>query len=140
MPSAAAATHTDEEAHAASQEQVRLALARLTGGDPTRSVNLDALANMLRDEGFTRPPGSPRLVTRLRKIKGVEVLPNSMLRLVSDIPPVTAGSAAPQSPAPVSEAPRRPRRRGGRRHRRPSRPGESPAAESSEPADDTTSS
>ena len=117
-PAAAAAERTDEEAHAASQEQIRLALARLTGGDPTKSVNLDALANTLRDEGFNRPPGSPRLVTRLRKIKGVEVLPNSLLRLVSDIPPVPGDSAAP-----VSDAPRRPRRRGGRRHRRPTSSG-----------------
>ncbi|HYD50287.1 MAG TPA: NYN domain-containing protein, partial [Terriglobales bacterium] len=74
--------HTEEDGnHAASQEQIRALLERMskeTGG----WVNLDALANTLREDGFTRPPGSPRLMTRLRRMKDVEVLPNGMLRLL----------------------------------------------------------
>ena len=72
----------DEDAsHAASEEQIRLTLARLAG-EVGGWVNLDALANTLRSEGFTRPPGSPRLMTRLRRMKDVEVLPNGTLRLL----------------------------------------------------------
>jgi len=128
---AASSAHTAEPpltavqhaaAHAASQQQIRAILARLTGGDSARWVNLDLLANALKAEGFSRPPGSPRLITRVRSIKGVELNPNGMLRLVSD---AAAGDAAPAADdVPATEegaaaaAPRRPRRRGGRRHRR----------------------
>lgn len=101
----------EEEAHAASHEQVRAALTRLTGGTP-RWINLDSLANALKTEGFVRPPGSPRLVTRLRKMKDVEVSPNGMVRLNTETP-----EEAPPAEAPV-RAPRRPRRRGGRGRRR----------------------
>jgi len=103
---------SDEEAHAASHEQIRAALARLSGGT-ARWISLDALSNALKAEGFTRPPGSPRLVTRLRRIKDVEVTPNGMVRLAGDVaPPTVEGS--PPAPAPR----RRSRRRGGRGRRR----------------------
>jgi len=102
---------SSHEAQAASHEHVREALGRLTAGDHNRWVNLDILANALRDEGFTRPPGSPRLVTRLRHMKGVEVSPSGMVRLHSD---GTAGEAVEEAPA---ETPRPSRRshRGSRR-------------------------
>lgn len=111
----------DEAAHAASQEQVRVALARLSLGDPERWIGLDALANALRSEGFTRPPGSPRLITRLRRMRDIQVSPNGMVRLAphavpaaGDAPPAEAELAA--SPAPTAQTPRRTRRpRGGRR-------------------------
>jgi len=133
-PEAAAPTSAEHaEAHAASQEQIRSKLARLTGGDSTRWINLDLLANALKAEGFSRPPGSPRLITRVRSIKGVELNPNGMVRLIgaegaAPSEPVTAGDETAPAPAAV----RRPRRRGGRRHRR--RPageaGAAPAASS----------
>ncbi len=105
------AEHADAEAHAASLEQIRTTLVRLCGGDSDRWINLDALANALRAEGFSRPPGSPRLITRLRSIPGVEVSPNGMVRLLPAAPPMpapTEGAAAPQP------APRRGRRTGTR--------------------------
>jgi len=104
---------SDEEAHAASHEQISATLARLAGGTP-RWINLDALANALKAEGFTRPPGSPRLVTRLRKMKDVEVSANGMVRLVS-------GATEPHAEETAAAVPptRRPRRRGGRGRRRP---------------------
>ena len=96
-------------------------LARLTGGDSDTLDQSRSAANALKAEGFSRPPGSPRLITRVRSIKGVELNPNGMVRLVSEDgrrrrapratpTPTAAGDAAP--------AARPPRRRGGRRHRR----------------------
>jgi hypothetical protein len=133
--SAAAATHApsapsappvpDEEAHGASHEQVSATLARLAGGT-SRWINLDALSNGLKAEGFTRPPGSPRLVTRLRRMKDVEVSPNGMVRLVSG---ATEAQAEPATPATPSA--RRSRRRGGRGRRRP----QAPAGAATPPAD-----
>ena len=113
----------DDAAHTASHEHVRVALARLSLGDSERWIGLDALANALRSEGFTRPPGSPRLITRLRRMRNVQVSPNGMVRLAphaapvtGEAPPAAPHSEPPDSPAPATERPRRPRRpRGGRR-------------------------
>jgi hypothetical protein len=121
----------EEEPHGASHEQVRLAIARLTAVDPARGVGLDALSNALKAAGFQRPPGSPRLVTRLRRMKDVELLPSGRVRLIEPPAGAAAAPAAPGVPPPASqEAPasapaaagdlpaepvkRRPRRRGGR--------------------------
>lgn len=67
--------------HGASHEQITGVLARLSGGDPERWVNLDVLENVLKQEGFSRPPGSPRLVTRLRHFADIEVSPQGRVRL-----------------------------------------------------------
>lgn len=124
VPPAPSAAEQDDAAHTASQEQVRVALARLSLGDPERWMGLDALANELRSEGFTRPPGSPRLITRLRRMRDVQVSPNGMVRLAPHAT-ATAGdvAAAPtdelqegagrEPAAKKSGRPRRPR--GGRR-------------------------
>ncbi|HVN84532.1 MAG TPA: NYN domain-containing protein [Candidatus Binatia bacterium] len=104
-----------EDAHAASHEQIITTIGRLTGGDSQRWVNLDVLANALKAEGFTRPPGSPRLVTRLRKLKDLEVSPNGMVRVVKLAPDETTGSpiAARQQHSRGTRS-RRGRGRGGR--------------------------
>jgi hypothetical protein len=102
----------DEEAHAASHEQIQAALARLAAGT-ARWINLDALANALKAEGFTRPPGSPRLITRLRRMKDVEVTPAGMVRLLSGGAPADSAT-----PTPAQTPRRRSRRRGGRGRRR----------------------
>jgi len=135
----------------ATPEQIIATIARLTSRAPERGVNLDLLINALKAEGFGRPAGSPRLVTRLRKMKDVEVSPTGMVRLVSlppgplpmDLPPVAAAQPAPtvaeMSPPANSAPPRgvgkRTRQRGGRGRRRPKAPpmraSESPASEAS---------
>ena len=57
-----------QEPHTAPHDEiiglVRELLASAPGG-----VSLDALANALRERGFSRPAGSPRLITRLRRSK-----------------------------------------------------------------------
>jgi hypothetical protein len=135
----------------ATPEQIIATIARLTSRAPERGVNLDLLINALKAEGFGRPPGSPRLVTRLRKMKDVEVSPTGMVRLVSlppgplpmDLPPVTSAQSAPtvvEMAPPANSAPprgdgKRTRQRGGRGRRRPkaspTRASESPANEAS---------
>lgn len=114
---------SDEEARGASHEQISAILGRLAGGT-SRWINLDVLTTALKAEGFTRPPGSPRLVTRLRRMKDVEVSANGMVRLANGV----AGPPA-ESPTSASGPPRRPRRRGGRGRRR-----QGPARTDAEPA------
>jgi uncharacterized membrane protein YgcG len=60
------------------------------------TVTLDSLANALKARGFSRPPGSPRLITRLRRIKELEVNRAGVITLVD-------GTAAPVTPAVESE-------------------------------------
>jgi hypothetical protein len=104
-------------------------------------VTLDQLANALREHGFRRTPGSPRLITRLKRIKEIDVTRNGLIRVVdgSVAPPPQVSESArveavlePDEPtgpddaeadAPAADASgeagprRRRRRRGGRRRR-----------------------
>ena len=80
---AVAAVAGEEERHGASQEQLQQVIARLAAADPAHGVTLDALTVALKAAGFQRPPGSPRLVTRLRRMKDLEVLANGRVRLVT---------------------------------------------------------
>jgi hypothetical protein len=145
-----------EEPQGASHQQIITAIARLTARDPARGVNLDVLIQELKHEGFSRPAGSPRLVTRLRKMKDVEVSTTGMVRLVGAAArgpaalenereaaaeeraesrePEAARDAAGDEPAAEGEAPRR-RRRGGRRRRQrsPQAAGGTAEARSPEP-------
>jgi len=84
------------------------------------------VARTLKARGFSRPPGSPRLVTRLRRIKELSVSPSGMISLVGHA--ATSVEEAPATPVPVDEpvaaepatgGRRRRSRRGGRRRRRP---------------------
>ncbi len=139
----------EEEPHAASQAQLRAVIARLTAADPERGVSLDALTVALKAEGFQRPPGSPRLITRLRRLKDVEVTPNGRVRLVDaaaeiataaidagdeavlaafDDEGAASDAATAENPEPPSSR-RRSRRRGGRR-RSARRNGAAPASAS----------
>jgi hypothetical protein len=71
-----------EEPHGASRDQIVSVIRRLTHNEPGRWVNLDVLEKALKHEGFSRPPGSPRLVTRLRALKDVEVDAHGRVRIV----------------------------------------------------------
>ena len=96
----------DDDRLSASHQQIIATVARLTARDPARGVNLDLLINALKSEGFSRPPGSPRLVTRLRKMKDLEVSSTGMVRLFGAAAPGPALVADPGAdlPAPVGEA------------------------------------
>lgn len=72
----------DEEAHAAPPDAIHDLMTQLSEGRAGGWVNLDVLENALKASGFSRPPGSPRLVTRLRKLKDFEVSAHGKVRLV----------------------------------------------------------
>ena len=88
---------------------------------PGRDVNIDLLSNALKARGFSRPPGSPRLITRLRRIKELDVSRTGVITLLRGRlrPAAYAapdGSGVFDEPARMPAAPARPRRR------RPPRP------------------
>ena len=119
---------------------------------PGRDVNIDNLSNALKARGFSRPPGSPRLITRLRRIKEIDVSRTGVITLRADVAPAEAYAAAEagssfdesaglgdEAEAPTGAeagegegqaAPRRRRRRRGGRRRRGRGSGASASASS----------
>ena len=57
--------------HTAPHDEIIAVVHDLMQRAPGRPVTLDSLANALKARGFSRPPGSPRLITRLRRIKEI---------------------------------------------------------------------
>jgi len=119
-----------EGAHTAPHDELLAVARELLDRAPERTVSIDALSNALKAHGFRRTPGSPRLITRLRRIKELEVSRTGAIRLVDGgssgegIPepdvgaPDAEASNASDAAAPAPDAPpRRRRRRGGRRRR-----------------------
>src|SRR5437763_1756626 len=116
------------EAHTAPHDELLAVARELLAGVPERTVSIDALSNALKARGFRRTPGSPRLITRLRRIKELEVSRTGAIRLVEPGPAEEAAEREAGEPeaAPGAEdaaaAPtpgkRRRRRRGGRRARK----------------------
>src|SRR5438552_9994636 len=112
------------EAHTAPHDELVLVVRELADRSPNGAVLIDNVARTLKARGFSRPPGSPRLVTRLRRIKELSVSPTGMISLaqpaatpIESTPPEAI--AAEAEAAPPTRARRR-SRRGGRRRRRAS--------------------
>jgi len=126
-----------DEAHSAPHDELVMVVRELAERSPNGAVLIDNVARTLKARGFSRPPGSPRLVTRLRRIKELSVSPTGMISLLPGAmmraepappaePPVeeaieeeAAVEAAPE-PAAAPRRGRRRSRRGGRRRRRAS--------------------
>jgi hypothetical protein len=70
-----------EEPHTAPHDEIVAVVRELASSAPGRNVTLDMLANALKARGFSRPPGSPRLITRLRRIKELEVSRSGVITL-----------------------------------------------------------
>ena len=87
------------EPHGATRDQIVSVIGRLSGGDASRWINLDVLEKALKTDGFSRPPGSPRLVTRLRMLRDIEVDSHGRARLSPN------AAAAAESPPPVEPEP-----------------------------------
>lgn len=81
------------EPHTAPHDEIVAVVHDLIQVSPSRGVSLDTLANALKSRGFSRPPGSPRLITRLRRIKEITVSRAGMITLV-DGEPGDGGTAA----------------------------------------------
>jgi hypothetical protein len=144
-PVAPAAAPEGEPAvpHTAPHDEILAVVRDLMTTSPG-GVSIDALANALKARGFRRTPGSPRLITRLRRIKEIDVNRAGQIALVepgeprlvtepaelaaspredmTGAPVVDEEAMGPEEivtepgPAPAT-ARRRPRRRGGRRRR-----------------------
>jgi hypothetical protein len=73
----------DTEPTAAAADEIVAVARALVANSSDGSVSLDALANALKERGFGRPPGSLRLVTRLRRIAALDVSPRGSIRLAT---------------------------------------------------------
>jgi hypothetical protein len=128
-PRLAEARHADPApppaatAHTAPHDEIVHIVRELVGRSANGAVLIDSVARTLKARGFARPAGSPRLVTRLRRIKEIAVSPAGMITLVGE--PAAAEPVAPSVvelvPAPDASSGQRRRRsrRGGRGRRRP---------------------
>ena len=76
-------------AHTAPAEEIRAVVDELLRTSPI-GVTLDALSNALKSRGFRRTPGSPRLITRLRNLKGIEVTRAGIVQLMEGAGPAPA--------------------------------------------------
>src|SRR5439155_254375 len=122
------------DGHTAPHDELLAVARELLAHAPERTVSIDALSNALKARGFRRTPGSPRLITRLRRIKELEVGRTGAVRLVEPGPaeePAAHGteeaetaersagepeaaSAAADTASPPTPGKRRRRRRGRR--------------------------
>jgi len=130
-----------DEAHSAPPDEI-VDVIRDLGATAERGVSIDAVSNALKARGFRRPPGSLRLITRLRRIKELDVSRNGTIRILGDsaTPPPDEVAESPGDDVYAADAPasddvagieppgddtppaaptgqRRRRRRGGRRRR-----------------------
>src|SRR5207249_5383146 len=71
------------EGHTAPHDEIIAVVRDLLAASSDGGLTIDALSNALKSRGFRRPPGSPRLITRLRRIKEVDVSRSGMIRLVA---------------------------------------------------------
>jgi hypothetical protein len=113
--------------HTAPHDEIVGVVRELVARTPSGAVLIDTLANELKSRGFRRPPGSPRLITRLRRIKELGVSPTGMIRLVEGVVPDTPEISSPEpapatveagAPADETVAPAATRHRSRRRRRR----------------------
>jgi hypothetical protein len=87
-----------EEPHTAPLDELVTIVQDLVTNASGRVVTIDTLANALKSRGFSRPPGSPRLITRLRRIKELTVSRSGAITL-------TTSDAAPGAEEPVEVEP-----------------------------------
>ena len=80
--------------HTAPHDEIVTVVHELIGRGSDNAVSIDTLANALKSRGFRRPPGSPRLITRLRRIREITIDRAGRITLVD-------GAAPPPRPAPV---------------------------------------
>jgi hypothetical protein len=72
----------DGPAHTAPLDELVDIVRELAQRSPNGSVLIDTLARSLKERGFSRPPNSPRLITRLRRIHELAVSRTGMITLV----------------------------------------------------------
>jgi hypothetical protein len=103
-PAPEATAETVLSAHTAPHDEIINVVHDLMQRSPTRAVTIDTLANALKSRGFSRTPGSPRLITRLRRIKEISVSRSGVITLVGE-----SGATATPPAEPIATAPAEPR-------------------------------
>jgi len=93
-----AARAPDTAAHTAPHDQLVNVVRELADDAPNGAVLIDTLARALKERGFSRPPGSPRLITRLRRIRELQVSRTGMITLTD------AGGAVSEPAGELSPA------------------------------------
>ena len=88
------------EPHTAPHDEI-IEVVRILAQPSGRPVLIDTLARELKRRGFGRTPGSPRLITRLRRIKELAVSSTGMITVVGEVAPPGPGDSRP---APALEA------------------------------------
>jgi hypothetical protein len=92
------------EPHTAPHDEIVSVVQELIERSRDRSLSIDTLANALKSRGFRRPPGSPRLITRLRRIREITIDRTGRITLVDGVSPIPAAEAAPaREEAPLPE-------------------------------------
>ena len=93
-----------DEAQSAPHDELVTVVRELAERSPNGAVLIDNVARALKARGFSRPPGSPRLVTRLRRIRELSVSPTGMISLAHG-GPTTHSAPPPPAPIPVEPMP-----------------------------------
>jgi hypothetical protein len=91
----------EADAHTAPHDELVEVVRELADHAPNGAVLIDTLARALKERGFSRPPGSPRLITRLRRIRQLVVSQTGRITL----------SPSRRRPAPRTTRQRRATRR-----------------------------
>lgn len=95
-----------DEPHTAPHDELVTIVQDLIAKASGRVVTIDTVANTLKSRGFSRPPGSPRLITRLRRIKELTVSRSGAITLTDGDGPPDVDSGEPAShPADPRERP-----------------------------------
>jgi hypothetical protein len=76
----------DAGAHTAPHDELVDVVRELADHAPNGAVLIDTLARALKERGFSRPAGSPRLITRLRRIRELVVSRTGMITLADAAP------------------------------------------------------
>jgi hypothetical protein len=89
----------DVEPHTAPHDEIIHVVRELVQQARGRAILIDTLARELKRRGFARTPGSPRLITRLRRIRELAVSPSGMITLIGE----AGATAATASPTPTAD-------------------------------------
>jgi hypothetical protein len=91
--------------HTAPHDEIVNVVRDLMNATPSRTVSIDTLANTLKARGFSRPPGSPRLITRLRRIKEIAISRAGLITLAGGATGIAEAPAETPEPPPRHPAP-----------------------------------
>jgi hypothetical protein len=87
------------DAHTAPHDELVEVVRELADHAPNGAVLIDTLARALKERGFSRPAGSPRLITRLRRIRQLVVSQTGRITLAD-----AGGAATPSDAGPMADA------------------------------------